>query len=62
MQPVDANDQRGTNNEVETQPQIISEAAEEDPEEVESDIPRRQDVDENAHEEEEGARRKKPRW
>ena len=53
MQPVDADDQTGTDNKVETQPQIISEAAEEDPEEVESDIPRRQDVDENAHEEEE---------
>ena len=35
VQPVDADDQRGTDNEVETQPQIISEAAEEDLEEVE---------------------------
>ena len=53
MQPADVGDQRETDTGVETQPHIISEAAEEDPEEIESDIPRRQDVDENAHEEEE---------
>ena len=50
VQSADAGDQRGTNTGVETQPHIISEAAEEDPEEIESNIPSRQDVDENAHE------------
>ena len=52
-QPADAGDQRGADTGAETQPHIISEAAEEDPEEIESDIPRRQEVHENAHEEEE---------